>query len=328
MAAAVQGPALAATDTTPPAPFDLLADAGDHQTGYTVASPWNSVNVSWEVTTDNVSSVQYALDVDGVTQRVVAGGTGYPTMSKQVDVPEGYHTVSVTAIDSSGNQTVADHFLDVVVDKESPTFTSNPRLVMRTGRVTPDSIPVRYSWTATDVGTGLQRVRVGYGTTCCFEPDVTATSQDFDVAWHSTANWRIYLYDGVGRTVHKLRSAYITAVPSSKVQRKGDWSKRTVDGALDGTEAVSLSEGDKAIVTVTGHCVAWVTARGPKRGVADVYIDGKLRATVDLKAKSLLPARTVWTQAVSPDRSHRVVIVNRSPKTRRAIGVDTFLLQS
>ena len=35
-------------DTTPPAPFDFVADAGDYQTGYAVASPYSNIYVTWQ----------------------------------------------------------------------------------------------------------------------------------------------------------------------------------------------------------------------------------------------------------------------------------------
>ncbi|MEO8330292.1 MAG: hypothetical protein ABI586_09820 [Candidatus Nanopelagicales bacterium] len=314
-------------DVTPPQPFDLVADAGDYQTGYSIASPWTSVSVSWNVTSDTESALQYELAVDGVLQRVVDNVTNYSTISKHVDVPDGEHTVTVTAVDTSGNRQPANQILDVVVDKFSPIFTSFPLLLLRTGPVTLDAIPVRYTWTASDEGTGLDHIRIGYGHDCCFQVAPTLSSYDFTVEQGSLRNWRVFIYDGVGRTERVTRQVVVEPVAAGQIDRVGNWETRTVDGAIGDDERISTKAGDRFTMKVTGRSVAWVTSLGPNRGKADIYVDGKLVKTVDLKADALQPSRSVWASKLALGSSHRITIVNRSPHARRAVGLDTFLLQ-
>ena len=52
-------PANATGDATPPGAFDLVADAGEYQTGYVVASPYNNIYVTWLPSVDDQSSVTY-----------------------------------------------------------------------------------------------------------------------------------------------------------------------------------------------------------------------------------------------------------------------------
>jgi hypothetical protein len=315
-------------DTTPPAAFDLVADAGDYQTGYVVASPWTSVSVSWNLTTDDTSTVTYEILVDGVLQRVVDANDDYDTMSKRVDVPDGAHDIAVVAVDDSGNRRPANQTLDVFVDKVSPTFTSFPLLLLRRGQVSMDAIPVRYTWTATDVGTGLSQVRIGYGPTCCTLVDVDSTHHDFTVPAYSDRNWRVFLYDGVGRTERVTRQVAITPLPNAQMEAKGSWSKRKLKGAVDNDERVSSKPGDRMVFRVAGRSVSWVTTKGPKRGVAEVLVDGRLRATIDLRADTLRPSQAVWAYKLPLGGSHRIEIVNRSPKARSTVGVDAILVQA
>ncbi|HVQ87997.1 MAG TPA: hypothetical protein VMT88_07435 [Actinomycetes bacterium] len=327
--AALSGNAAGSTvDVTPPNPFDLIADAGDYQTGYSIASPWTSVSVSWDLTTDDSSNVVYEMAVDGVIQRVVEASDGYETLSKHVDVPDGQHVITVTAVDASGNRQPANHSIDVVVDKVTPVFTSFPLLILRTGPVALDAIPVRYTWTAADEGTGLAHIRVGYGHDCCFQLAPTATSFNFTVEQGSLRNWRVFIEDGVGRIERVTRQVVVEPVRPGDVKRVGEWDVRSVSGAIDGDERISSKSGDRVSVKVTGRSVSWVTAKGPKRGVADVYIDGKLVSSVDLKAPSLMPSRSVWASKLGLGESHRVTIVNRSPRSRSLVGLDTILVQA
>ena len=115
---------------------------------------------------------------------------------------------------------------------------------------------------------------------------------------------------------------------NNEMHASGSWNKREVVGALDGSELVSTQRDDSVRFTVTGRSVSWVTTRGPKRGVADVYVDGRLKASIDLKADTVLPARAVWAYKLPLGSSHRIKIVNRSPKGRTAVGLDAILVQA
>jgi len=315
-------------DTTAPSPFDIVADAGDYQTGYSIASPWTSVSVSWYLTTDDTSEVVYEMAVDGVAQRIVEPIDASPTLSKRIDVPNGEHVIQITALDDAGNRQPANQTVDVVVDKVSPVFTSYPLLLLHTGQVTMDAIPVRFTWTASDRGTGLAQIRVGYGDTCCFWLSPTSTKHDFTVASGSLRNWRVWVEDGVGRFARAARQVVIEPVAQKHITRVGNWPTREVEGAINDDERVSSTQGDRLVVKVTGRSVAWVTSKGPQRGVADVYVDQRKVATVDLFAEALSPSRSVWTSKLGRASAHRITIVNRSPKSRSAVGLDTILLQA
>jgi hypothetical protein len=54
--------------------------------------------------------------------------------------------------------------------------------------------------------------------------------------------------------------------------------------------------------------VAWVAARGPDRGVANVIVDGTQVATVNLKAATFMPRRVAWQKAWGTAAAHTVKI--------------------
>jgi hypothetical protein len=316
----------AEADVTPPAAFDIVPDAGEFQSGWNVASPYSSVYVTWEVTTDETSTVTYEIGVDGVVSRLV-DEVGYTTLTKRVEVPEGTHTVSVTAVDSAGNRRPATNTLDVVVDKESPVFTSHPLLLLRTGPITDAGYPMRFTWSGSDEGTGLALGRIGPDESCCYTFDPTLNQYDFAVPAQSSVAWRIWLYDGVGRLTRTGRDGYVAPVPWSDTRRSVGWERAADAQALDGSEWISDDRGDRFRTAVQGRSVAWVTSTGPRRGVAEVLLDGRVVASVDLYSAERRPARVVWTRKISGADTTVVTVVNRSRGQRDTIGVDAFLLQ-
>ncbi|MEO8106592.1 MAG: hypothetical protein ABI720_04675 [Actinomycetes bacterium] len=319
-------PAQAAGDTTPPAPFDIVRDVGEFQTGYSVAAPYNNIYISWQMTTDDSSSVHYEVTVDGKVERSVTDDV-YVVITKRIEVPDGRHIVGVTAVDSTGNRRDATHDLEVIVDKDSPVFTTSPLLMLRTGSVTDQGYPMRFTWAGADVGTGLSAVHVGPNEECCYTIGPRRTTFDFAVEPLSSVAWRIWLYDGVGRLTRTVRDGYVSVVPNSSMTYRDGWQKRSAASAMGGSEWQTKRAGARATATLQGRSVGWVAVTGPTRGKADVLVNGKVVATVNLYSADRRPARVVWAGKLVRGRVSKVSIVSRSTDRRPLIGVDALLLQ-
>lgn len=313
-------------DTTPPAAFDIVPDAGEFQTGWQVASPYSNLYVTWQATTDESTAVRYELRVDGVVSRTVTD-TGGGTLIKRIEVSDGLHTVTVAALDQAGNERLATHALDVVVDTVSPAFTSNPRLLLRRGQVTEAGYPMRFTWSGRDEGTGLALGRIGPDAACCYAFDPTLDQYDFPVRPRSSTAWRIWLYDGVGRVTRVGRDGFVAPVDWSETRRSPGWSVVSDPDALGGSEWVSRRSGERFGVSVKGRSVAWVASTGPRKGRAKVLLDGTVVARVDLYSPQRRPARVVWTAPVTRAETSQVTVVNRSTGRRTEVGVDALLLQ-
>lgn len=313
-------------DVTPPEPFDIVADAGQFQTGWQVASPYTSVWVTWYSTVDESSAVRYEIRVDGVAVRVVPEEED-DTLSRRIEVADGRHTVTVVALDDAGNETPAGHALDVVVDTVSPVFASRPRLLLRKGPVTESAYPLRFTWSGSDEGTGLALGRIGPNMSCCYTFDPTLGQYDFTVRPGSTVAWRIWLFDGVGRLVRSGGDGYVTPVDWALTRRSPGWSLTAVSGALDGSEWVSAERGQRFGATVQGRSVAWVATTGPRKGRAAVLVDGEVVASVDLHSRQRGESHVVWTTRISRSEPTRITVVNRSDGRPSRVGVDAFLVQ-
>ena len=321
-------PASAAADTTPPDPFDIVADVGEFQTGYDVAAPYNNIYITWATTEDDESAVTYRVTVDGEVVRTVTDVAAYTTVTKRIDVPDGSHTVAVTASDAADNIRLSTHTLAVIVDKISPVFTTTPKVRLRKGSVTPEGYPMRYTWTAVDEGTGLVEARIGPNDECCYTVSPNLKHFDFTVEPRSSKTWRIRVFDGVGRIARAPRSAYVAPVPWSHTRHSTNWQQRQDSSALDGSEWVSKKAGDRVRLTTDGRSIGWVATTGPTRGRAEVYVNKRLVARVNLYSAQRRYGQVVWTRSQSAGETVTITIVNRSPRDRPLIGVDAFLRQS
>jgi hypothetical protein len=119
-----------------------------------------------------------------------------------------------------------------------------------------------------------------------------------------------------------------TQETSSAVHYSRAWTKRVTKSALGGTLRSTATKGRSVSFRVTGTSVAWVGAVGPERGRARVYVDGRVRATVDLYARTTSLGQVVWTTDLGPG-SHTVKIVVLGTHNARSRGsrvdLDAFL---
>jgi len=125
-------------------------------------------------------------------------------------------------------------------------------------------------------------------------------------------------------------SRYRVEQTSTAVQWTGSWSLINNPLTSGGSANVSQTAGSTATFTFTGTDVCWIGYRDAWSGVANVYIDGALKATVDTyaakvttRAKAVLYSATGLTSG-----THTIVIEATGTKRSAAKGawvwVDAF----
>lgn len=106
--------------------------------------------------------------------------------------------------------------------------------------------------------------------------------------------------------------------------RWSGWAGRFVGDALGGADRASRAPGAAAtFASPATRTVTWVTRQGPTMGKAQVLVDGKAKATVDLYARNY--ARKVVTLTGLAPRTHqvRVVVTGRRNAASRGTWVVT-----
>ena len=115
---------------------------------------------------------------------------------------------------------------------------------------------------------------------------------------------------------------------SVSVLRKGRWTAR-VSPSFYGRRAISAeAAGASARITFTGQQVAWVSAVGPTRGAARVYVDGAYARTVDLRGASSATRRIVYVRSWTSSARHTLEIRVVGTSGRPRVDVDAFLIIS
>ncbi len=83
----------------------------------------------------------------------------------------------------------------------------------------------------------------------------------------------------------------------------------------------------RAKLAFTGSAVAFVSTRGPNRGIARLKLDGVTVKLVDLYASTLRPASVVFVTSVTPGRhvlSVTVTATHNAASTGSRVDVDAF----
>jgi phosphodiester glycosidase/calcineurin-like phosphoesterase family protein len=206
-----------------------------------------------------------------------------------------------------------------VVPDTSPPRSFPPIIRLRkSAAAAASSVPVTISWpAATDIGTGVARYdlrrRLDGGAWADVSlPTAGATSVGQSLPPGRAVQYEVRATDRAGNIgPWRTGSAFhlrLASERSSAVGYGGTWRTYTSSAYLGGAIKTARIAGKTASYTFTGSQVAWIAPRGPTRGSARVYLDGKYVASVNLKSSTFLPRRLVFTHAWSKVARHRVTI--------------------
>jgi hypothetical protein len=122
----------------------------------------------------------------------------------------------------------------------------------------------------------------------------------------------------IGATVQKTPAVVTT------------WAAVAVKSASGGRRAVAGLAGETFSMTFAGTGVRWAHPTGPGFGIAKVYVDGVLKATVD-SWSSTAREQVLWASPLVLSGRHTVRIVvtgtKRAAATGTAVGVDSLLVR-
>ena len=273
---------------------------------------------------------------------VVSGGllVGGTTSAQASTLPwtlpgaDGRKTVYVQWRDAVGNWS-APTSASVLLDRTAPTV-SMPKVSLGAAGTAIDaaSAPIVVTWTGLDGGSGIKsydvRESIDGGTAKVISSGLTVTHLAVTAAPGHTYRFDVRARDKAGNASPWAKSAVVRLTglqqTAGAVHLAGSWSTSTGASWWGGSAKSSTRFGSTASVTFTGRQVAWVGLRSTTRGKAQVYVDGILAATVDLRASVLQPERLVWRRTWSVAGTHTVVIRVLATSGRPRVDVDGFLV--
>jgi len=191
------------------------------------------------------------------------------------------------------------------------------------------SIPVTLSWSGSDQGWGIAKYQLQRSTDGGAWHGVTlatlkATSITQQLPVGHRYRYRVRAVDKYGNVGFwdygpTFRPGNIS---DGSLSYGPSWTGSSDPLALGGGIHQSSTTGAWAKLTFTGRDIAWVAAKGPGNGRARVYLDGVLKATIDLLAGTDTPRQIVFRAHWKAVGQHTLRIVVEGTVGRPAIIVD------
>jgi hypothetical protein len=257
-------------------------------------------------------------DLSAVAYQTFTAGMSLPL---QLTAGDGTKTAYAQFRDAAGNDSVvySDTItLNTAVDTTKPTVPG--RLIHRIAGAVTTGFPIRLNWAAsTDTGSGiayyiLQQSVNGAAYTTIGHP--SATLVDLQLSSSSkTYRYRVAARDNDGNVSPYSYSLSFKTISTSEsgaaMKYTRSWPLSSSTAYIGGKAKYSKVTGATATLTFKGNRVAWLSQKGPTSGVARVYVDGKLKATVNLYSATTINKQVVWQYAWTAvtTRTVRVVVV-------------------
>ncbi|MEU6145489.1 peptidoglycan recognition protein [Streptomyces sp. NPDC047081] len=273
-----------------------------------------AITAKWSTTTPGSLISKFELLVDGQVAASASGTAG----SVGATLAAGSHTVAVRAVHQSG-KTTTTAAVKVVTDTTAPTFSTAPKLSLRTGTVNTTAVPVTLGWKAAD-SQALKSVSLLTPTTATFGPTTTSSKRTAKSGTAST--WSMKAYDYAGNTRTSSPSFTPVILQETSATKSGTWTSRSSTSYLGGKSYSSSSKGASLSWTFTGRSASWVVSRASSSGQAYVYVDGVKVSTVDLKSSTTAYRQAIWTKTWSSSAKHTVKIVVVATSGRPTITTD------
>ncbi|HUG29601.1 MAG TPA: glycosyl hydrolase family 18 protein [Candidatus Limnocylindria bacterium] len=146
-----------------------------------------------------------------------------------------------------------------------------------------------------------------------FATNVTSSSMAMSLTPKHSYRFKVRARDWAGNVGSWVAGATIRAYlrqQTNKAMRwKGTWRLGTSSSYSAGSDRFATAAGAAMTYSFTGRAIGWVTTLGPGRGTAKVYLDGKLMATIDTHAASVVFRRVAFTKTWASSGYHTIRIV-------------------
>ncbi|MGH2475972.1 MAG: hypothetical protein ACRDIL_11985, partial [Candidatus Limnocylindrales bacterium] len=111
---------------------------------------------------------------------------------------------------------------------------------------------------------------------------------------------------------------------AKQIRYTGRWRSAGSSRYIGGKVRYATARGAKASLTFSGRSVALVGPRGPTRGSAKVYVDGKYVKTVNFYARSFRARQVVFAYNWAKSGTHRIGIVVLGTARHPMVAIDAI----
>jgi hypothetical protein len=118
--------------------------------------------------------------------------------------------------------------------------------------------------------------------------------------------------------------AWLRQESATAITWKGPWTQDPRPQYSGGAVRYASAAGANAAFAFTGRAIAWVSTFNATRGVAKVYLDGTLVATIDTHAAGSTNSRVAFARAWASSGPHTIRIVVSGPAMGPRLDIDAF----
>ena len=266
-----------------------------------------------------VAGVQFRLD--GVSLGAEDTSAPYSVPWDTAGSSNGSHTLTAVARDAAGNVATSST-VAVTVDNLAPTVSVTApaagATVSGTTAVTASAsdngtiVGVQFKVDGADVGAEdtTAPYAIQWTTTSIADGSHTVSAVARDAAGNATTSPAITVtVANVVETtvrVEDTSTSIVYAGPWALNNASYPWSGGTAALATSGPSATG--DPTRATLTFTGIGVKWIGFKGPQTGIAKVFLDGALAATVDTYSASEVLGAVLFTATGLPSSAHTLAI--------------------
>ncbi|HUP83302.1 MAG TPA: M4 family metallopeptidase, partial [Candidatus Limnocylindria bacterium] len=240
------------------------------------------------------------------------------------DAADGVYPVLVTAAGTLNTYYAA---ASLVIDADPPTAAVTRVAFLANATIsTAGALPLSVTWNATDSASGIASKELDHSPNGSGWVSIGTTSP---TTYNTTAGphqFQVVATDAVGNSatssalIRTLTEFHETALAYAKT-----WQTNTA-GTPWGNTRYSTQPRATATLVFTGTDVVWISQRGPRRGVANVFIDG-VKTHVDLyNATALYERRVVFIATGLSTGQHTIKIKVKGTSGRPRVDVDGILV--
>jgi hypothetical protein len=124
---------------------------------------------------------------------------------------------------------------------------------------------------------------------------------------------------------HKRRATHVLQDTNRKIHYRGGWSSARHAAYAGDRVRYATHAGAKASVTFTGRSISWIGPKGPTRGSARVYVDGRYVRLVNLRTRSFDPDTVLFSKRWSHSGRHVLTII--VARTGRPVAIDEIRIR-
>jgi hypothetical protein len=319
-------------------------------------APTGTVVINNDDAQTTTAAVTLTLTTDdgsgsGTTQVLISNTndfTGVTPIAYAASIPwtltggNGSKTVYVKFIDAAGNVSASAATDDITLNSPDTTNpnppTSAPKHVIAGTQTF--GIPVRLSWGAGSdpveansgvAGYDVQQSVNGAAFTTIAHTTGLGTTLDLTLSNTSkTYRYRVATRDNSGNLSTFVTGPTFKAISynelSSVISYSGTWYYATAISYIGHHAKYATAAGASATATISGNRVGWLGRKGPTSGTARVYVDGVLKATINMYAATTQIRQLLFTYSWSAIGTHKVKIVVSGTAGHPRVTLDQILV--